>query len=60
MSSAYKIYATVLAGRIREEVEEKGILTANQTGFRKGMGTVDSIFTLNYLINRQLIKKGGS
>jgi len=59
MTSAYKIYAAVLAGRIREEVEEKGILTANQTGFRKGMGTVDSIFTLNYLINRQLIKKGG-
>jgi len=59
MTSAYKIYAAVLAGRIREEVEEKDILTANQTGFRKGMGTVDSIFTLNYLINRQLIKKGG-
>jgi len=35
MPMVYKIYATVL-GRIGEEVEEKGILAENQTGFRKG------------------------
>jgi len=36
MSLVYKIYATVLAERISEEVEEKGILADNQTSFRKG------------------------
>jgi len=59
MTSAYKIYVTILAGRIRAEVEEKGIMPANQTGFRKGMGTMDNIFTLNYLINKQLAKRKG-
>jgi len=59
MTSAYKIYVTILAGRIREEVEEKGIMPANQTGFRRGMGTLDNIFTLNYLINKYLAKRKG-
>jgi len=59
MSSVYKIYATVLAGRLRKEVEEKNILPDNQTGFKKGIGTTDNIYTLNYLINRQLVKRRG-
>jgi len=29
MTSAYKIYVTILAGRIRAEVEEKGIMPPN-------------------------------
>jgi len=56
MTSTYKIYVLILARRIRAEVEERGIMPANQMGFRKGMGTMDNIFTLNYLINRQLSK----
>ncbi|XP_011881271.1 PREDICTED: uncharacterized protein LOC105569421 [Vollenhovia emeryi] len=52
------IYASVLAERIREEIEEKGILSPTQTGFRKGMGTIDSIYVMNYLISRQIKKKG--
>jgi len=52
MPTLYKIYATALAERLREEVEEKEMLSPSQTGFRKGMGTLDSIFVLNYLINR--------
>lgn len=43
MSTLYKIYATVLAERLREEVEGKGIFSRNQTGFKKGMGTIDNI-----------------
>lgn len=31
----------------------------SQVGFRKGMGTVDQVYTLNYLANRQLGKKEG-
>ena len=59
MPSLYKIYAMVLAERIRREVEEKGMIPRNQTGFRKGMGTVDNIYVLNYMVNRQIEKKKG-
>ena len=55
--SLYKVYATVLAERLKGEVEEGGMLP-NQTGFRKGMGTVDNIYVLNYLINRQICRRG--
>jgi len=59
MPTLYKVYATALAERLREEVEEGGMLPPSQTGFRKGMGTIDNIFTLNYFINRQIGRKGG-
>lgn len=43
---------------MKEEIEEKGMIPHNQTGFRKGMGTIDNIYIINYLINRQIEKKG--
>ncbi|XP_029171329.1 cilia- and flagella-associated protein 251-like [Nylanderia fulva] len=45
--------------RLRKDVEEKGIVPENQMGFRRGMGTIDNIYVMNYLINRQLEKKEG-
>lgn len=45
-----------LAERLKKE-EEKGLLPASQTGFRKELGTVDNKYVLNYLINRQIEKK---
>lgn len=30
----------------------------NQTGFRKGVETIDNVYVLNYLINRQIETKG--
>ena len=59
MHTLYKIYAAVLTKRLRKEVEEKGLLPANQTGFRRGMGTTDNIYVLNYLVNRQIRKVKG-
>lgn len=59
MPTLYKIYTTALAERLREEVEGKEIIPPNQTGFRKGLGTVDNIYVLNYIINRQTERKGG-
>lgn len=41
--TAYKVYASVLADRLREEVEEKNLLPLNQTGFRRGVGTLDNV-----------------
>lgn len=32
---------------------------ANQVDFRKGKGTLNEIYVINYLINKQLRKKGG-
>lgn len=58
-STLYKVYAKVLAERLRKEVEEKGIMPRYQTGFRKGLGTMDNIYVLNYLINRELGRKKG-
>ncbi|KAL6420494.1 hypothetical protein ACFW04_013829 [Cataglyphis niger] len=46
-------------GRLSKEVEEKGLVPQNQTGFRRGLETMDNIFILNYLVNRQLSKKKG-
>lgn len=59
MPTLYKIYATVLADRIRWEIESKKIIPENQTNFRKGMGTLDNIYVINYQFNRNLEKKGG-
>lgn len=57
MSTLYKIYTTILAERIREEVEEKKIIPENQTGFRKGKGIIDNIYVLNYLVQKQINKE---
>lgn len=39
---------------MREEVEGKGMIPGNQTGFRKDLGTLGNIYVVNYLVNRQL------
>lgn len=59
MTASYKVYVSILAERLRAEIESKQMIPHNQTGFRKGMGTVDNIYVLNYLVNRELDKKGG-
>lgn len=59
MTAVYKMYAVALAERLREEIKGKGLIPHNQTGFRKGMGTIDNIYTINFLITRQIGKKGG-
>ncbi|XP_011163688.1 uncharacterized protein LOC105198616 [Solenopsis invicta] len=59
MPSLYKIYATIVADRVEEEIEERNKVPQNQTGFRKGMGTMANIYVLNYLVNRQLSKERG-
>lgn len=59
MFSLYKVYAAVLAESVIEDIEEKGILPGNQASFRRGMGTMDQMYALNYLINRQLGREKG-
>lgn len=43
----YKVYVAVLAERLKEDLEEKGVILQNQMGFRKGMGTIDNIYVLH-------------
>lgn len=52
MAVLYKIYNGV-SGKIKEGVRGKKD-DSTESGFRKGMGTIDNIYVLNYLINRQL------
>lgn len=54
-----RIHAVVLAEKLREEMEKKGVLPPNQTGFRREVGTIDNIYVLNYIINKQLERRGG-
>jgi len=56
MPTAYKIYAMVLAERLKREMEEKGMLPERQAGFRKGRGVIDNIYTLNYVVERELAR----
>lgn len=58
--SAYKVYVGVLEKKLREEVEEKGLLPPSQAGFRKGKGMIDNIYVLNYLGNGESGKIKGS
>lgn len=60
MASLYKIYVSTLADRLKDDIEEKGILPENQAGFRRGMSTMDQIYALNYIINRQLGRDKGT
>ncbi|XP_046145234.1 uncharacterized protein LOC123988602 [Osmia bicornis bicornis] len=59
MPTLYKIYTAVLTERLRQEAESKKMIPDNQTGFRKGMGTMDNIYVLNFLVNRQIKKEKG-
>lgn len=58
MTTLYKIYAGVLANRLREEMEREETIPSNQTRFRRGMGTIDNIYVLNYMINKQIKREG--
>jgi len=56
MDTAYKIYANIFNERLKKEVEGK--LEEGQFGFREGRGTTDAIYILNYIVNREIAKRG--
>lgn len=57
MMTLYKVYMLILAKRLEEVVEEKGLFPPNHIRYRKGMGALDNVYVVNYLINRQLSRK---
>jgi len=54
MATAYKVYATILANRLEKEIEKKGIIPEWQAGFRKNKEVIDNIYTLNYLVGKEI------
>lgn len=59
MATLYKIYTIVLTEKLSEEVERKELLLHNQTRFRRGIGMIDNIYVLNYMVNKSLARKRG-
>lgn len=59
MPPLYKVYVSILADRLREEVEERRLLAESQLDFRKGRGTLDAVYVMNYFVNRQVSRKQG-
>jgi len=54
LCTAYKIYAAILAERLREEIEGMGSLPETQAGFRKGRLTMDNVKILQQVINKEI------
>lgn len=58
MSTGYKIYAAMVAKRIRKKTEWKEIILQNQTGFRKGMRTLTTIYMVRAKLFNTLTAMG--
>ena len=52
-----KLFTSILKNRLYDYMVQKGILKAEQGGFRKMHSTVDSIFTLKMLIGKYVKSK---
>lgn len=59
MMTLYMVYTLILAERLEEVVEKKGLFPPNHIRYRKGMGALDNVYVVN-VINRQLSRKRGS
>lgn len=59
LDTAYIIYAIILEGRLREEVDWLKILPETQAGFRKGRSCIDNIYALKTAAEKVLTKKKG-
>ena len=57
MDSGYKIYTNILGKKLREEIEKEKMVREIQMGFRKGRDTVDTIYLLKNVVERELIVK---
>jgi hypothetical protein len=44
---------------MKREMEEKGVVPDSHAGFKKGRGTMDSVYILDHLAKRELKKKEG-
>ncbi|XP_020285268.1 golgin subfamily A member 6-like protein 6 [Pseudomyrmex gracilis] len=59
LCTAYKIYAEIIREKLEKEVEEKDLLPESQAGFRKEKSTLDNIYVLNHVVQREKEKERG-
>jgi len=53
LCAAYKVYAEMLRNRIEKEVKGKDMIPESQAGFRKERSTMDNVFVLNHIMQRE-------
>lgn len=58
LNTMYKVY-TMVERRLEEEMEEKRMLPDSQAGFRRGRGTMDNVYVLNCVVNKELQEERG-
>lgn len=51
-----KLYSFILNQRLSNWIEANGVIEDVQAGFRKGYSTIDHIFTLSALVQKQLVR----
>lgn len=56
MDTAYKLYASILNERLKNEIDEK--LKEGQFGFKRGRGVMDAVYVINHIVDRDREKKG--
>ena len=54
-----KIFMNILTIRLTDWAESNNVIDESQAGFRKGYGTIDNIFSLQYLIQKYLCRSRG-
>lgn len=54
---AYKVYAETVRERLEKWTKRKELLPESQEGFRRERGTVDNVFILNHLVQRERRKE---
>jgi len=58
LCSAYKVYAEIVRNRLEIEAERRNLIPESQAGFRKGRATLDNIYVLNHVMQRET-RQGG-
>jgi len=58
LSTASKIFTSILNSRLTKWAETNSVINEAQAGFRQGYSTVDHIFTLHAMIEKQFSKNG--
>jgi Reverse transcriptase (RNA-dependent DNA polymerase)/Endonuclease-reverse transcriptase len=59
ISTGLKILTSILAARLLDWSKENKKISEFQAGFKKGIGTMEQIFSLNTLIQSKLMSPGG-
>lgn len=54
------MYTDIIREKLEKEVEKKELLPEGQAGFRKGRSTLDNIYVLTHLVQREKEKGNGS